>query len=375
MGEGDQYKPAEHASYYSNKDATIVAPIPYSQLYFHFQKNPNLASRFYKLLSYVYSNQIIVQNYLLQAGRRFIQFVRQMAEINDRPLDDRKASQKESSVVQDAENSQLLQKLKVPASEVILAKFPCKLKRDLRQGILVIFTEFIIIANSFWGLGSNQTRIYISNISNFMLASDHTIEFFLHSSNSMLLDLSSQHVGEVIHLLNVLVEQHQVANLQYQVPERVSHYSLEFTESELKNLVTFGSKQTFRSGETVYEQGVVQNCLFQVETGQFVSIRSSRKPEDANHSGSSEEPIPSEEVAIYESGSFFGLLPFLQGGLSSTSLVAQVDSTVHTFTRDNLEAFCGQYPGCAPKLYRKLCRSFVLTYLKTQHEFCDFKCE
>lgn len=268
----------------------------------------------------------------------------------------------------------LLSKLKLSNSEVVLASYPCKMKRDLRSGILAIFTDFVIVASFLFGHISNQNRVLLENISNFQLHTDHCLEIVLLNEQSITLQMSSpQHVSEALQLLSVLVEQNHrkiekatTTTTTTVVPHsNLDDFSMEFNSQDWEIVNSFAEIIELDEGDIVEEQDVPCCSLYRVRSGLFCVTRKTVSRALAD----SEEEAKIIKVTDRIVGQFFGAIGFVFGGVSSAKITAKTDASCWKFSQENIDKLIVHHPVLGAKLYRALSCDLLAIILKQQTLF------
>ena len=261
----------------------------------------------------------------------------------------------------------LLVKLKIPPTEVVLAYYHCKIKKDFRNGILVIFTDYIIIANTFFGHLSNQTRVLHEHILNFQLLTDHCLEIILDNEQSLCIQLQSpSHVSEVLQLLSVLVEQNQLKiEKSVIVSDMVDSdivLSMNISSSEWEIINSFAELFEFAEGDIVEEQGSTSCSLYRVRSGLFSVSRKSVTQADS-------QKTKVIEVTQRIVGQFFGETGFIFRTVATASTVAKTEGSCWKFTRDKVEQLLIHHPVIGAKLYRALDQNILKSILQQRTMF------
>lgn len=371
-------------------DAAIVTKLSFDELDYFFHRNPVLALNFFKFLTFKYSQLYIFQIYTTHytSPKSYLQFTQQLNRfLHQKEI--RTGFTQSSSIIRQKDKTKkstkaLLSKLKVASTEVILASYPCKVKGDIRHGILVIFTDFLIIAHSIFGHISNQNRVLHENILNFQLHTDHCLEIVLENNNSIVLQLNSpQIVSEVLQLLSVLVEQNQLKIEKLQQQQQVNpapplfqapsneDSSMEFSAKEWEFIYSFGTLLELEQGDVVQEQHIPCCSLYRVRSGLFSITRTVVSHSALRDSGSQYDKNTAKSVKVAEKivGQFFGEVGFIFGGISTATVKAVTQASCWKFSPESFNKLVLHHPVLGAKLYRALACDLLCSILDLQNLF------
>ena len=286
---GTQYISREDpVRYIAHSDAVIITILPFSKLDYLFYRNPALALNFFRMIAYRFGHLIIYHTYMSRQTdipNTYSYFIKQHQKFLRKQKSDR--SELNVSFTDSDEMKKIarniLEKLKLPPTEIILACYACRQKKDPRGKILVIFMDYIVIAQSFLGRISSHNRILYENIQNFRLLSDHCLELMLNSGDSVSVVLqSSQHVSEVLQLLSVLIEQNHI-KIDKHGPltescnnEILNVQNMELSSSDWKVICEYGDFIEADKDEIIEYQGSSGIGLFRIKNGSFKVVRETK---------------------------------------------------------------------------------------------------
>ena len=351
LNEAEYYHGNAQLRYVAHSEEVSTTEINHSLLDYIFTRNPALEPRFLRVLCY-----------------RLAHFSRPLgldvAPLPSLPVFPRKLNSLESRYKEKQQLESKLAKV-LPETDTILARYPCKLKRDLRTGLLIVLQEsLVLLPNTFLNHGAHHVLIEYTDIQE-MRPADRALEIVWNSPDhddvqETLLTFPDASVAEEVHhVLVALTRDNSSDNRdEFFVHSMSSHSNVdkELSEEDLELIFSFGEKRSFPVGSAVFEQGQFEIPLCYLRQGRVTLSRAFTSYGKEEFQG----------LGIRAEGEFFGELPFFLQGPSPYEVVALEEGSMQTFHAHALQTMEHKHPELAARFYRQL--AIFLTRVVRQTE-------
>ena len=335
----------------AHSDVCIATRIEHTLLSNTFLRNPQLAVRFYRTVMYDSLQWTFCLLYAHNVRKKETRTYKQCASFRE------SHTQKSDSHTWEDSNDDpiirdLMTKLKLCDGQVILGQYPCKLGRDVRSATIVLLADVVIVFQTILGFVSNQARVPYCNILSFQLTTDRSLEIQCTNSPNMVLEFAGPAVvGEVVHLLSVLVHTSGA--------EQSNTAPQELTPADWEQIHSFGKRCCVLSGFKAQRQGTSDNHLYLVEKGTFNVQR---------HTMANDTKV---DLGVRKPGSYFGEFDWAFKTTNSTEVTALEDGSYYQFDSSQLDALQEQHPLLFVKFLRQFDRYLLETVRHIELGFPD----